>query len=183
MPGGAVLIVGAAIAGAVVIDYGVRAIKPAFATTPAAAGASSSSVSLQPTTGPAGAERMLAAATAVSALHIGYSQSVQTTGLLAGFRADCSGFVSYLVSQAVPSFGDQTTVTIPTDPNVSSGQGQYVTLWDRPQAGDAGHVIIEILGRWFESGGQATGGPSEITSSQAAAEIQNGMSAYHPNGL
>ena len=179
--GNAVLVVGAVIAGAVVIDYGVKALKPAFAN--AGSGSSSSTPATQPTTGPAGAEKMLAAATAASAAGITYSQSVQTSGILAGFRADCSGFVSYIVSQAVPTFGDQTTVTIPSDPNLSAGQGQYVTLWDRPQAGDAGHVIIEILGRWFESGGQATDGPSEITASEAQAEIVNGMSPYHPNGL
>ena len=130
---------------------------------------------------------MLAAAEAASAANIPYSTTVQTSGLLAGFRADCSGFVSYLVNIADPSFGDQDTVTIPSSPGLTAGQGQYVTLWDRPAAGAAGHVIIEILGRWFESGGGTNptegGGPAEITAADAETEIEDGMSAYHPTGL
>jgi len=172
----------------VIIDYGVRALKPAFASAQTASSSSSSpssSAAAQPSTGPAGAEAMLAAATAASTADIPYSTSVQTSGLLAGFRADCSGFVSWLVNIADPSFGDQTTVTMPS--SLQAGQGQYVTIWDRPQAGAAGHAIIEILGSWFESGGgtNATtgGGPTEITAAQADQEISGDMSPYHPAGL
>ena len=183
-----VLVVGAVIAGAVVIDYGTKAVKGAFASTPTVSDSTASGITgSQPTTGPAGAEKMLAAATAASAANIPYSQSVQTSGLLAGFRSDCSGFVSWVVSQAIPGFGDQDTVTMASDPNLVAGRGTYVTLWDRAQPGDAGHVIIEILGRWFESGGGTNtspgGGPAEISAAAAAQEISNGMSPYHPQGL
>jgi hypothetical protein len=41
---------------------------------------------------------MLAVAKAISALNLPYSQSVQNSGPLAGWRQDCSGFVSYLLN-------------------------------------------------------------------------------------
>jgi hypothetical protein len=191
--GNAVLVVGAVIAAGIVIDYGVRAIKPAFTSTSSTSSSSTPATAAPAigshSTGLAGADAMLAAATAASAANavIPYSTSVNTTGLLAGFRSDCSGFVSWVVSHADPSFGDQTTDTIPSTPGVSAGAGQYVTLWDRPQAGAAGHVIIEILGQWFESGGDtnttSSGGPTEISQAQAETEIQGGMSAYHLAGM
>jgi hypothetical protein len=171
-------------AGAVVIDYGVKQLKPAFASSSAAASTSSSTTGpVQGVIGPPVAEKMLAAAQAASRLNLPYSTSVQTSGLLAGFRQDCSGFVSWILSQADPNFGDQTTVTIPGSPGIQSGPGSYVTIWNRPLAGQAGHVIIEILGQWFESGGQNGTGPAEITPDQAASEIAGGLTPLHPTGL
>jgi hypothetical protein len=176
------LMFAAAAAGAVAIDYGVKQLKPAFASSGTTA-SSSTTGTAQPATGPAAAETMLAKAKLASAAGIPYSTNVQTSGLLAGFRSDCSGFVSWIMSQADPNFGDQTTVTIPSSQGMQTGPGQYVTLWNRPLAGQAGHVIIEILGQWFESGGQNGTGPAQITPDQAASEIAGGLTPLHPQGL
>lgn len=140
------------------------------------------------------ASLMLAAATAASAAHIPYSTSVQSTGLLAGFRSDCSGFVSWVLSKGGINTGDATTVTLPSF--LQSGPGSQVTVWNRPLPGQQGHVIINILGHWFESGGGAGGGIINMTAGQVASELgvsnlaalgggqtPNGFQPLHPNGL
>ena len=185
------------LAGAVLLDKGVQAFKgglsntSASASTPAASGGSAATPTgsqKQPTTGPAGAELMLTSAEAASAAGIAYSSAVQGSGLLSGFRSDCSGFVSWLMSRAYPGFGDQTTVTIPDNSNIAPGEGQYVTLWNRPLPGQEGHVIIEILNHWFESGGGTNtspgGGPTSITAAQAMQELAGGgFDPLHPVGM
>lgn len=140
------------------------------------------------------ASLMLAAATAASAAHLPYSTSVQSSGLLAGFRSDCSGFVSWVLSRGGVNTADATTVTLPSF--LQAGPGSQVTVWNRPLPGQQGHVIINILGHWFESGGQAGGGIVNMTASQVASELgvaslgqlgggqtPNGFAPLHPNGL
>lgn len=182
--------------GAILVDRGVKGLKTALETQPTSSSATSTGVvgttGIGGTaTGRAGAEAMLAAANAAVAAHIQYSTNVQSSGLLAGFRSDCSGFVSWVINHADPSFGDQTTVTIPSQPNVQPGPGAYVTLWNIPQPGQSGHVIIDILGNWFESGGQIGNGVVSMSASQVAQELgpisgnqsANGFSALHLSGM
>jgi hypothetical protein len=45
------------------------------------------------------------------------------------------------------------TPSIPTAPGIQPGKGSYVTIWNNPAPGNAGHVWIEVLGRYFESSG------------------------------
>jgi len=111
----------------------------------------------------------LTAAEAVSALNLPYSTSVQTSGPLAGFRQDCSGFVDYLLEKMGVEVNGATTVDLPQ--YLQSGQGQQVTVWNLPNPGQLGHVIISIAGQWFESGGMSGGGPHQMTPAQAAAEL------------
>ena len=47
------------------------------------------------------------------------------------------------------------TVTLPSQPGIEQGPGQYVTIYDRTGAGENGHVIIEINGQFYESGGES----------------------------
>lgn len=147
-------------------------------------------------TGPPSVQSMLSAADSASTSGIGYSNSVQTTGLLAGFRSDCSGFVSWVLDQGGMNTRDATTVTLPTAPGMSSGVGKFVTLWNRPLPGQSGHVIIDITGNWFESGGRSQGGPHKMSNPDVLAELgvssfgqlnsghttPNGFSPLHPTG-
>jgi hypothetical protein len=142
-------------------------------------------------TGLAGAETMLVAA--YSAVGGPYSQGNhdslgQSAADLRRAGTDCSGFVSWVLDQVDPGFGDQTTVTLPDQPGVLPGVGQYVTMWDRPLPGDQGHVIINILGTWFESGGNTAynpaGGIATISETQAVGELTGGgFLPYHLKGL
>jgi len=141
--------------------------------------------------GLAGAETMLAAAaSAVGGPYSGANHDSfgQSAAELRRAGTDCSGFVSWVLDQVDPSFGNQTTVTLPQQPGVLPGVGQYVTVWDRPLPGDQGHVIINILGNWFESGGNsaynASGGISPLTETQALGELAGGgFLPYHLTGL
>lgn len=110
----------------------------------------------------------LAAAERAASAGIPYSTAIQTSGLLRGFRSDCSGFVDYILAKSGYSVGGDTTVSFPSA--MLRGQGT-ITLWDRPQPGQLGHVIIDIAGHWFESGGMLGKGPSAITPQEAAAEL------------
>ena len=141
--------------------------------------------------GLAGAETMLVAA--FSAVGGPYSQANhdsfgQTAADLRRAGTDCSGFVSWVLDQVDPGFGSQTTVTLPDQPGILPGVGQYVTMWDRPLPGNSGHVIINILGTWFESGGNSSynpaGGISPMSEAQAVGEITGGgFLPYHLKGL
>jgi hypothetical protein len=150
--------------------------------------------SWRPGTGPtglAGAETMLVAAW--SAVGGPYSQANhdsfgQTAADLRHAGTDCSGFVSWVLDQIDPGFGNQTTVTLPDQPGIQPGVGKYVTMWDRPLPGDSGHVIINILGTWFESGGNTTfnpaGGIAPMSERQAVGELTGGgFLPYRLKGL
>jgi len=138
-------------------------------------------------TGLASAETMLVAAW--SAVGGQYSQANhdsfgQTAADLRRAGTDCSGFVSWVLDQVDPGFGNQTTVTLPDQAGIQPGVGRYVTMWDRPLPGDLGHVIINILGTWFESGGSTTfnpaGGIAPMSEAQAVGELTGGgFLPYH----
>lgn len=119
------------------------------------------------------AQDMLAAALQASNANIAWSTAVATSGLLAGFRTDCSGFASWLLSKGGVNVGDATTVTMPS--SLQRGIGSQVTYWINSNGADIGgdgHVIENILGHWFESGGEAS--PSKIrqmTTSEVMAEL------------
>jgi membrane-bound lytic murein transglycosylase B len=133
------------------------------------------------------AESMLVAA--YSAVGGPYSQANhdsfgRTAADLRRLGTDCSGFVSWVLDQVDPGFGNQTTVTLPDQRGIQLGVGQYVTMWDRPLPGDLGHVIINILGTWFESGGNTTfnpaGGIAPMSETQAVGELTGGgFLPYH----
>jgi membrane-bound lytic murein transglycosylase B len=140
--------------------------------------------------GLAGAVKMLLAA--YSAVGGPYSQANhdsfgQTAADLRRAGTDCSGFVSWVLDQVYPGFGNQTTVTLPGQPGVQFGVGHWVTMWDRPLPGNAGHVIINILGTWFESGGNTTynpaGGIAPMSEAQAVGELAGGFLPFHLQGL
>ena len=69
---------------------------------------------------------------------------------------DCSGFVSTVLHAAGYLGSPQTTDTLPGQPGIAPGPGRYVTIFDR--TGSSGHVIIDLNGTFYESGGSAAGG-------------------------
>lgn len=140
---------------------------------------------------------MLSAAVFAAQARVSYSNAVNASGPLAGWRSDCSGFASWVLFKGGFNVGDQTTVTFPATPGILPGPGAQVTLWNRPLPGQSGHVVIDILGRWFESGGALGVGVAEMTPPEVLGELgiasasalssgtttSRGFSPLHPNGL
>jgi hypothetical protein len=139
------------------------------------------------TTGLSGAARMLAAAKA--ALGGTYSQAnhdavSDSASQIQQLGTDCSGFVSYLMGPN--GIGDWSqsyaTPSIPTAPGMQPGKGSYVTIWNNPNPGNAGHVWIEILGQYFESSG--SGGVHQMDQSEVNQYLSTGeYQPFHPAGM
>lgn len=110
----------------------------------------------------------------------GHANWVVSTGY------DCSGFVSEVLHTAGYLTTPQTTQTLPAQQGISSGAGKWVTIYDRTdEAIDSDHVIIDIDGQFWESGG---GGPA---GAPRVHRIYNVSPSYlktfnlrlHPEGL
>jgi hypothetical protein len=139
------------------------------------------------TTGLSGAAKMLAAAKA--ALGGTYSQANHDAVADSGSQiqqlgTDCSGFVSYLMGPN--GIGDWSqsyaTPSIPTAPGLQPGKGSYVTIWNNPNPGNAGHVWIEILGQYFESSG--SGGVHQMDQGEVSQYLKSGeYQPFHPAGM
>lgn len=139
------------------------------------------------TTGLSGAARMLAAAK--TALGGAYNQGnhdavSDSASQIQQQGTDCSGFVSYLMGPN--GIGDWSqsyaTPSIPTAPGLQPGQGSYVTIWNNPNPGNAGHVWIEILGQYFESSG--SGGVHQMDQSEVGEYLKSGeYQPFHPAGM
>ena len=100
---------------------------------------------------------------------------------------DCSGFVSAVLHAGGYLSSPQDTVTLPSQAGMESGPGQYVTIYDRTQPGQSGHVIIQIDGQFYESGGEAGawggGGGVEKINQPTAAYLATFDTILHPAGL
>ncbi len=138
-------------------------------------------------TGLSGAARMLAAAKA--ALGGTYNQGnhnavSDSASQIQQQGTDCSGFVSYLMGPNGIGDWSQSYATpgIPAAPGIQPGAGSYVTIWNNPNPGDAGHVWIEILGQYFESSG--SGGVHQMDQSEVDAYLKSGQyQPFHPAGM
>jgi hypothetical protein len=138
-------------------------------------------------TGLSGAAKMLAAAKA--ALGGAYNQGnhdavADSAGQVQQLGTDCSGFVSYLMGPN--GIGDWSqsyaTPSIPSAPGMQPGQGSYVTIWNNPNPGNAGHVWIEILGQYFESSG--SGGVHQMDQGEVEQYLKSGAyQPFHPAGM
>lgn len=98
---------------------------------------------------------------------------------------DCSGFVSAVLRSGGLLNGPVTTEGFAGQPGIAGGPGRYVTIYDRTGCGANEHVIININGRFYESGGgSASGGAPfvhQFTPSQAYLASFN--TVLHPAGL
>ena len=138
-------------------------------------------------TGLPGAAKMLAAAKAAlgGTYNQGNHNAVSDTGSqIQQQGTDCSGFVSYLMGPNGVGAWSQSYVTpsIPSAPDLQSGKGSYVTIWNNPNPGNSGHVWIEILGQYFESSG--SGGVHQMDQGEVDSYLKSGeYQPFHPAGM
>jgi hypothetical protein len=156
-------------------------------TTPTALPSSLDVSGVGATTGLSGAAKMLAAAK--GALGGTYSQAnhdavADSASQIQQNGTDCSGFVSYLMGPNGIGAWSQSyaTPSIPTAPGMQPGAGSYVTIWNNPNPGNAGHVWIEILGQYFESSG--SGGVHQMDQGEVNTYLKSGQyQPFHPAGM
>ena len=78
-------------------------------------------------------------------------------------------------------------MTLPSQPGIEQGPGQYVTIYDRTGSGENGHVIIDINGQFYESGGESGawggGGGVEKIGTPSASYLATFNAVLHPAGL
>jgi len=78
---------------------------------------------------------------------------------------DCSGFVSQVLHAGGYLSDPVTTQSLPLQNGIVSGPGRWITVFDRTDGGGLtnDHVIIDINGQWWESGGSsAFGGAGDV---------------------
>jgi hypothetical protein len=178
-------------------NQGVGIAAPAAATA-AATTPTTGATAITPANAPAKVKAMLALANAVvgAPYNNGAGHSAAFSASIAQILkmgTDCSGFVSLLLGPrgAGVLTGPLTTQGIWDAPGMAAGAGKFVTVWDRHTgAVDNEHVIIDIAGTFFESGGNSSdnpssnGGISSMTAAGAKAELAGGgFQQYHPVGL
>lgn len=100
---------------------------------------------------------------------------------------DCSGFVSAVLHAGGYLSSPQDTATLPSATGIEAGPGQYVTIYDRDESGQEGHVIIDLNGQFYESGGEAGswggGGGVERIATPTASYLATFNDILHPAGL
>ncbi len=100
---------------------------------------------------------------------------------------DCSGFVSTVLHAGGYLSSPQDTETLPEASGMETGPGQYVTVYDRDESGTEGHVIIDIDGQFYESGGEhgswGGGAGVERIATPSAAYLSTFNDVLHPAGL
>jgi cell wall-associated NlpC family hydrolase len=100
---------------------------------------------------------------------------------------DCSGFVSAVLHAGGYLTSPVDTTALPTQPGMVSGPGQYVTVYDRALPGQNGHVIIQINGQFYESGGMhgawGGGGGVQKIGTPSASYLATFPTVLHPEGL
>jgi cell wall-associated NlpC family hydrolase len=100
---------------------------------------------------------------------------------------DCSGFVSAVLHAGGYLSSPVDTTALPSQAGMESGPGQYVTIYDRAQPGQSGHVIIQIDGQFYESGGMhgawGGGGGVEKIAQPSASYLSTFETVLHPAGL
>jgi cell wall-associated NlpC family hydrolase len=100
---------------------------------------------------------------------------------------DCSGFVSAVLHAGGFLTSPVDTTALPSQPGMVSGPGQSVTVYDRALPGQSGHVIIEINGQFYESGGMkgawGGGGGVQKIATPSASYLATFPTVLHPEGL
>ena len=100
---------------------------------------------------------------------------------------DCSGFVSAVLHAGGYLSQPVDTTALPQQAGMEAGPGQYVTVYDRALPGQSGHVIIDINGQFYESGGShgtwGGGGGVEKIGTPSASYLASFGTVLHPAGL
>jgi cell wall-associated NlpC family hydrolase len=102
-----------------------------------------------------------------------------------GGGLDCSGFVSAVLRSGGYLNAPVTTEGFAGQPGIADGPGRFVTIYDRTGCGANEHVIIDLNGRFYESGGgSATGGaPFVHRFTPPGAYLASFNTVLHPAGL
>jgi hypothetical protein len=97
---------------------------------------------------------------------------------------DCSGFVSAVLHAAGYLVQPADTQTLPTASGIVAGVGKWVTIFDRTDGAGLtdDHVIIDINGQWWESGGTSSAGVHRIAH-VSSAYLATFNVILHPRGL
>jgi cell wall-associated NlpC family hydrolase len=115
----------------------------------------------------------------------GHAGFVTDETSLSGF--DCSGFVSAVLHAGGYLNAPVDTTALPGQAGILPGPGQLVTIYDRALPGEQGHVIIEIDGQFYESGGSAGpwggGGGVEKIGRPDPSYLATFPQVLHPEGL
>jgi cell wall-associated NlpC family hydrolase len=100
---------------------------------------------------------------------------------------DCSGFVSAVLHAGGYLHAPVDTTLLPSQAGIVAGPGKVVTIFDRALPGQNGHVIIEINGQFYESGGRAGpwgGGGGVMKIGKPSADYLAAFpNVLHPEGL
>jgi hypothetical protein len=98
---------------------------------------------------------------------------------------DCSGFVSAVLHAAGYLQQPATTQALPDQRHIVSGPGRFVTIFDRTDGGalDEDHVIIDLNGQWWESGGSDAGAGVHRIKHISASYLLTFNQILHPRGL
>jgi hypothetical protein len=100
---------------------------------------------------------------------------------------DCSGFVSAVLHSAGYLSAPVDTTALPSQPGILAGAGKFVTIYDRALSGHDGHVIIDINGQFYESGGMhgAWGGGGGVEKIGRPSEdyLKTFEHILHPEGM
>jgi hypothetical protein len=100
---------------------------------------------------------------------------------------DCSGFVSAVLHAGGYLSQPCVTTDLPGQAGIAAGPGHFVTIYDRALPGEDGHVIIEINGQFYESGGMhgswGGGGGVEKIGQPSASYLSTFPNVLHPVGL
>jgi cell wall-associated NlpC family hydrolase len=100
---------------------------------------------------------------------------------------DCSGFVSAVLHSAGYLSAPVDTTALPSQPGILAGPGKFVTIYDRALSGHDGHVIIDINGQFYESGGMhgawGGGGGVEKIGRPSDDYLKTFEHVLHPDGL
>ena len=101
---------------------------------------------------------------------------------------DCSGFVSQVLHAGGYLSQPVSTQSLPLQNGIVSGPGRWITVFDRTDGGGlaSDHVIIDINGQWWESGGSsADGGAGDVhrVSNMNSSYLASFNLVLHPRGL
>lgn len=102
---------------------------------------------------------------------------------------DCSGFVSAVLHAGGYLSQPADTASLVGQSGIIPGPGHVVSIYDRPVPinGNPGHVIIDINGQFYESGGQAGpwggGGGVMKIGTPSASYLSTFPSVLHPLGM
>jgi cell wall-associated NlpC family hydrolase len=135
--------------------------------------------------GPAAVQQMVAMANSLLGKPYVYGGGHSGWSPQSGY--DCSGFVSAVLHAGGYLNSPVDTVNLPSQPGIEPGPGQCVTIYDRPLSGHNGHVIIEINGQFYESGGMhgswGGGGGVEKIDRPSDSYLATFSAVLHPAGL